>query len=49
MKEVREEVRRALFYGATICDRKQTSGSDRGRQCAFKTGQTVICHVFHGL
>lgn len=20
-----------------------------GRQCAFRTGQTVICHVFHGL
>lgn len=33
----------------TMCDRKQTNGSDRGRQCAFKTRQTVICHVFHGL
>lgn len=30
-------------------DRKQTSGNDRGRQCAFKTRQTVICHVFHAL
>ena len=33
----------------TVCDRKQTSGSDRGRQNVFKIGQNIICHVFYVL
>lgn len=37
------------LLGTTMCDRKQTNGNDRGRQYAFTTRQTVICHVFHAL